>query len=794
MKKLILLSIFFYFYAFAKAQQTQTIYKRAKIHLNQSHSLATLNTLDIAADHGIQKNGTFIISDFSSQELARAKQHGYQVDIVIDDVKAYYKSQNDTRTATETRNVECTTNESTTYTTPSNFNQGSMGGYLTYQELLAELDDMVAQYPNLISARTPISNFLTEGQPDASVTPSIGSNPIYWMKISDNPNNEEAEPEILYTSIHHAREPMSLMQLVFYMWYLLENYETDAEVQAIVDNTELYFVPVVNPDGYLYNQVTDPNGGGLWRKNRKNGNGVDNNRNYDYHINGDASNGSWGGPGSSTNPNSETHHGTGPFSEVENQAIKWFVEQHDFKLALNNHTFGQLLYYPFGYANVATPDDALYQGLGAELTSVNGYNALRDSPFAGDSDDFMYGTVGTHDKIFAFTPEVGTSFWPPASAIESTCQGMMFLNLTAAQIATNYGALTETSPVFVGEATSLSSSFDIRKLGLDSGGDFTVSLVPVSTNITSNGDPVTVTNLAPLETQSGSITYNVSTDIIVGAPIEFDLVINNGLFDSPIRISKIYGSTTEVFNDNGDNTSNYESTDWGITNSTFVSPSSSIADSPSGNYGNNENSTIALSDPIDLTEASIANVSFYARWQIENTWDYVQFEISKDNGATWEPQCGNFTTEASNIQPEGEPLYDGNQTDWVQEVINLGDYLGETIIARFQLVTDGEVTRDGFYFDDLVFSIISGDPLNVTEEALENSFTLFPNPVSEKLTIRTSLGSYSTTIYNVLGQQMSPKVSYNGNTTLDYTGYAKGIYFIRLETETKSTVLKIVKK
>ena len=63
--------------------------------------------------------------------------------------------------------------------------------------------------------------------------------------------------------LHHAREPASLSQLVFYMCYLRENYDSDPKVQAIVDNTGLYFVPVINPDGYLYNKKTDPNGGGF---------------------------------------------------------------------------------------------------------------------------------------------------------------------------------------------------------------------------------------------------------------------------------------------------------------------------------------------------------------------------------------------------------------------------------------------------------------------------------------------------------------------------------------------------
>ena len=70
------------------------------------------------------------------------------------------------------------------------------------------------------------------------------------------------------------------------MWYLLENYATNADIKATVDNTELFFVPCVNPDGYVYNQTTNPNGGGMWRKNRRNNGtsfGVDINRNYGYN-------------------------------------------------------------------------------------------------------------------------------------------------------------------------------------------------------------------------------------------------------------------------------------------------------------------------------------------------------------------------------------------------------------------------------------------------------------------------------------------------------------------------------
>src|SRR5690606_9629981 len=113
---------------------------------------------------------------------------------------------------------------------------------------------------------------------------------------------DEAEEEVLYSALHHAREPASLSQLIYFMWYMLENYGTDEEVTYLIDNTEMYFIPMLNPDGYRYNELTDPNGGGMHRKNRNlvsggSGNaGVDLNRNYSYH---------WNETGTSGNPGND---------------------------------------------------------------------------------------------------------------------------------------------------------------------------------------------------------------------------------------------------------------------------------------------------------------------------------------------------------------------------------------------------------------------------------------------------------------------------------------------------------
>src|SRR6185295_2157584 len=130
---------------------------------------------------------------------------------------------------------------------PSHFSLGSMGGYLTYQEMLDNLDSMFSNFPNLITIRQQVGTGT-----------SIEGRPLYYVKISDNPTVSEPEPQMLYTALHHAREPESLSQLIYYMWYLLENYSSSSLVQNIVNNSELYFIPCINPDGYVYNETIAP--------------------------------------------------------------------------------------------------------------------------------------------------------------------------------------------------------------------------------------------------------------------------------------------------------------------------------------------------------------------------------------------------------------------------------------------------------------------------------------------------------------------------------------------------------
>lgn len=694
--KLTLLSLIFICLSWSANAQD---YSRLKVFVSNDQ-LIKLGNLGVTVDHGIRKEGSFFISDFSSAERAIMDQYEFDYHVLIEDVEQYYIDilNHPEKQESVLKNASCvsTSGSGSIYAnpaTPTNFNLGTMGGYLKYNEMLAELDAMVQQYPNLITAKAPISSFVTHE-----------NRPIYHVKISDNPNVNETEPKVLYTAIHHAREPMSLMETIFFMWYVLENYGTNEEITYLVNETQLFFVPCINPDGYGYNETTNPNGGGMWRKNRRNNGGgvygVDLNRNYGY---------GWGTTGTSTNTSNDTYCGTAPYSEPEVQAMRWLVQNHNFVTAFNAHTYAEDILFPIGTTVAEFADHHDYfQAESNHMVEFNGYSAIKSSalyPASGDSDDYMYKMdigVGVKDTIFAHTPEVGTAFWQPSAEIIPTCQEMLFPNLILAHIARNYLVVKDTDPMNI---STLSGDFNhsANRLGRMSG-PVTVSLQPLL-NVASVGSPI-VYNMDLMQTQAGAISYTLNPAIQFGDQIKYIIKTDNGLWVKRDTIIKTFGAYNLQVTENASVSSNWTG-NWNTTTSTFVSSPRCFTDSPSGNYVNNANTTYSYVPTIDLSNAYAAKISFYAKWNIEADYDYVQFQVSTDGGSTWIGQCGNYTNAGTSangsVQPNNQPVYDGIMTNWVLEEINLSDYLGQVIKVRFQLRSDNATRKDGFYFDD--FSI-----------------------------------------------------------------------------------------
>ncbi len=691
-------------------------YSRARIYYNSAKDLALLSAQGVALDHLLFKRGVYIESDFSSQELGSAKMLGLKTEILIEDVVKFYSEQNSVENTTIRETENCFDKDGE-YKIPTNWKHGSMGGYFKYQEFLDHLDLMADKYPHLITKREPISNFKTSE-----------NRHIYFVKISDNPNEDENESTVLYNAIHHGREPASLSQTIFYMWYLLENYEYNAEIKGLVDNLEMYFVPVINPDGYIYNEKTQPNGGGMWRKNRRGGYGVDPNRNYDYE---------WGGVGASASQSQETYRGSSSFSEPETKAMKWLCEQHDFKIAMNAHCASNVLLYPWGYTKNASPDQQYYHELGAEMCSENNFEPGQGSiimyPASGNSDDWMY-MGNSKPKIISYTPEIGSKadgFWPAKSKIDGICKGMVKQNKNAANASLNWAIVKEKSPLIL-ETHSAHLSYSLKRLGLENGKDFKISIKGIGPYVQSVGSANTHSGVQLMASLKDSISYTMATNTPAGQKFQLELHVDNGYFVTVDTITKYFGSGGSVISESGDNMSNWNG--WDKTSQDYYSAPSSVTDSPHGNYSNSNKNDMVLLTNIDLSNVGTAQLRFWAKWDIEDNYDYAQVMASTDGGSSWTALCGQYTVRGGQYQDQDQPVYDGKQSGWVREIIDLSNFLGEIIKIKFRVVSDMYTSKDGFYLDD--FEVLTAGTSSILESRLLNGMGLkcWPNPANDQVT------------------------------------------------------------
>ncbi|MFH0864885.1 MAG: M14 family zinc carboxypeptidase [Bacteroidota bacterium] len=790
MRKLILLHALVLLFFYAAAQQEK--YSQVKINMTLC-DMKMLAKTGVSPDDGLFLKGNFLFAELSSLQLSSLDKAGIRYEIVINDLSSYYQKRilEDKAFSNEKKTQNCF--DAIDYVTPDNFSLGSMGGVYTFSEMLAELDTMKILFPGLITVKQPVDTVY-----------SIEGRPVYYVKISDNPDVNENEPEVLYTALTHAREGTGMQQLFFYMYYLLENYSTNTDIKNLVDNTEMYFIPCVNPDGYVYNETTDPDGGGMWRKNRRNNGGgsygIDLNRNFGYM---------WGYDdyGSSPFINDETYRGVNVFSEPETRAVRNFCNMHEFRIAFNHHTYSNLLVYPWGYiGSLYTNDSLLFEKYAGLMTKENffAYGTANETVgylTNGSSDDWMYGEQSTKPKIISMTPESGgpaDGFWPVPSRIPEICKGNMGMNLLAAYFAGKYAVAEDKSNVYVNLLQGY-FNYSIERLGLDSPATFIVSVVPLSSNIISAGTPKTYNSMSLLEKRNDSISYALDPSIQNGDMIQYVLSVDNGLYVHSDTITKYYGPSYIIFSDNGNTLNNwYSGTGWDITGENYYSSPYSITDSPYSGYMDFEYNTIETTAPVNLADALSARISFRAQWAVEPGADYVQLNISTDYGATWTPLCGKYSKPGNSMQAEGEPLYDGSLNQWVMEEIDLDDYTGQTVFFQFELNSDNYFSMDGFYFDDMKVWALFDTVSEVYEFASSDIFLSdpVPNPSSETTEISYGLNSIHREAKFVLADITGRTVyvknldAYNGKIKINSFMLGTGMYQYFIEDKNGRSEIK----
>jgi carboxypeptidase T len=767
------------FCLFTFVLQAQDItYSRVKIYTDDA-GMNQLALAGITIDHGVYKASYSFTTDLSSEEIERVRDLGFNYVVEIPDVQAYYRERNTSTERNENPTVQVDPcDNSTPLLTPANFTLGSMGGFFTVAEIYWHMDNLATLFPTLVKPRLAID----------TTTPTFEGRNIYWMKVSDNPLVDENEPEMLYTAAHHAREPAGVSQLIMYMYYLCENYNSNPEIQYIVNNTELYFIPLVNPDGYFYNETTDPSGGGMWRKNRldhMNGSyGVDLNRNYSYN---------WGYDnfGSSPNDFDDTYRGASAASEPEVQNVQTLCSQHNFEIAVNYHTYGNLLIYPFGYALATyTPDSTQYFRWGNIMTSVNHYSfgtADQTVHYSvnGSSDDWMYGDQVMKPKIMAMTPEAGDQmdgFWPMQNRIEDICKLNIPMDLYAAKLLLAFGITSDAHGKYIAGPNGY-IKYDFERLGLDSPAVFTVGITPLSPEFTNIGPAQQFGVLPYGQIRYDSIAYSVNPATPNGTLLTYVVETNNGSFTWRDTITKMYGVPTIIYSTAGNNMSGWTAASgWAITSEDYVSASTSITDSPNASYNPQDYTYTDLITPLDLTIAYSAHITFWTKFDIEAGYDYAQVSASVDGGASWTPLCGKYTM-SNNSLDNGNPVYTGRRAQWVKEDMSLDAYVGSSVLIRFSLQSDWGSEADGLYFDDFIAEILDTTGSTIDEHSHPSFIGQnIPNPTGDETFIplrNTEAGVIE--IYSQVGQLvMTLNVAANANGVFVSTaGLTEGVYTYR---------------
>jgi hypothetical protein len=239
--------------------------------------------------------------------------------------------------------------------------------------------------------------------------------PIWGVRISDNPSVEEDEPAILLTGVTHAREPMGNEIIIHLAKYLCAGYDTSPAVRRWVDSLELWLIPIVNIDGYqwMFDSATaDP----WWRKNQRDNNangrfdkdydGVDLNRNFDWRW-------TYGGD---TVPSSEVYRCPYAGSEPEVQAWCDLSRRHRPVFGVGYHSYGNVVIYPWRQEGDSTPDEDILLATAQTMAQRIGYTA-RWTGGSNGSAPWSYGCAGVLD----FFIETGYEFIPPGAQIPGIC-------------------------------------------------------------------------------------------------------------------------------------------------------------------------------------------------------------------------------------------------------------------------------------------------------------------------------------------------------------------------------------
>jgi carboxypeptidase T len=272
--------------------------------------------------------------------------------------------------------------------------------YHTYQEMTDLLHSLQVNHSDIMSL--------------TSLGKTYEGRDIWMVKLSDYVDQEEPEPGVLFMGAHHGNEKPGYEVCLFFIQYIVDHYTNAStpEVRAAVDSTQIYLIPMVNPDGVEANtrKNMEPNHGPLGLSKEVTSYGVNLNRNYEdnwflYYLLPVQFGFLFAYPDSSMN-----YRGPYPFSENETRAVKNFADTHNISISISYHTYGEVIFYPWMHTTRQTPDEPIFRSVGENISKLNGYYLYvkkdyvinRPGGTLGTSENWLYRNHG----VIAFTMEI----------------------------------------------------------------------------------------------------------------------------------------------------------------------------------------------------------------------------------------------------------------------------------------------------------------------------------------------------------------------------------------------------
>ncbi|MDI6850761.1 MAG: M14 family zinc carboxypeptidase [bacterium] len=244
--------------------------------------------------------------------------------------------------------------------------------YHTFDQMKTELENLASTYSSI--AKLDTIGFSTLGRP------------ILCLKISDNPQVNEIEPKSRIVGAIHGNEWIGAEVSFLYAKYLLENYASDNTVLSLVNNREIYIIPILNPDGHV-------------NQSRYNANGVDLNRNFGYIKN---------------------YSGSSPYDQPETRAVHEFSKARNFNLSISFHSGATYVNYIWNYTPIRCADDrfnGMVENYSTQYGNLTGYPITEGYDWyqtLGDLNDYSYGINGDID----WTIELSDEYIPDPSQID----------------------------------------------------------------------------------------------------------------------------------------------------------------------------------------------------------------------------------------------------------------------------------------------------------------------------------------------------------------------------------------